>query len=366
MSPKVHIKEIKVNGVAQPLSYLKSLNHRENNLEVKFIAPHFKSRGQVTFYYRIIGLQENWLPRSINNIRMSSFPSGEYELQIYCENEDGIRSEQITKVPFNIIAPVWQRRWFQALVVLFLMGLTWLIVTIRFRQIRKKETLEQSLRERINELQTRALQAQMNPHFVFNALNSVQHFISADKQEQAMVALSKFAQLIRMIFEQSKEKEISLDRELEFLKLYLDFEKMRYGKKVAIELDVAHALKPHVNSIYIPPLLIQPIIENAFKHGLMDKEEGGKVSIKFEPLSNIVQCTIEDNGMGRKYIALKKTKPPKWRQTPSGLNTTRERLALLHKDKIAMPSDLEIIDLENDQGESIGTKVIMRIPMKKV
>ncbi|MCB0644976.1 MAG: histidine kinase, partial [Phaeodactylibacter sp.] len=365
LAPLVHIEGIRVNDQQVKSSALQQLSHRQNNLEFQYIALHFRSRGKVSYFYRVEGLQEEWVRTDSRSLRFNALPPGSYTFYVYSKTEDGVRSAEATSVSFHIATPFWQEWWFVLALALVLIGLTWLFVTIRFRQIRKKEMVERSLRERINELRTRALQTQMNPHFVFNALNTVQHSISANDPERAMVTLSKFAQLIRMIFEQSKEKLIALDRELEFLKLYLDFEQMRQGDRVAISFEIDPELRAEASVIKLPPLLIQPVIENAFKHGLLDKETDGLVRISFEKRSDLVQCTIEDNGVGRAYSVQKKEQSANTKHTPSGLKTTAERLALLHNSDAKSSSYLKVTDLYDATGQGAGTKVTLQIPIHK-
>lgn len=363
LAPTVHLNEIRINGNPVEPKAFHELGYQQNNLEFQYIALHFRSRGNLTYFYRLKGLEEEWTETESRSVRFNALAPGNYEFQIYSKTEDGVSSPCQTTVSFHIATPFWQEWWFILGLAMLLVGLTWLFVTIRFRQIRKKELLERTLRERINELRTRALQTQMNPHFVFNALNTVQHSISANEPEKAMVTLSKFAQLIRMIFEQSKEKEIRLDRELEFLRIYLDFEQMRFGSRVRIDLEIAPELAAQASTISIPPLLIQPVIENAFKHGLLDKETNGDLQVHFEQVDHCIRCSIEDNGVGRAYSAQKKTLSGNLKHRPSGLRTTAERLAILHNSDTNSSSYLKVVDLFDRTGRSAGTRVILLIPM---
>ena len=161
---------------------------------------------------------------------------------------------------FEIAQPWWETWWFYTLVALGLIGGTGLVFYNRFRRIQKKEKRKQEFNDHINELKSMALQAQMNPHFVFNAMNAIQKFLTTNEQEQAMIYLARFAQLIRTIFEQSKQKEITLEEEIEFLKLYLDLEKLRFKDKVEVQFVIDDSITEEDYDIKIPPLLIQPIV----------------------------------------------------------------------------------------------------------
>lgn len=204
-----------------------------------------------------------------------------------------------------------------------------------------------------------ALQTQMNPHFVFNALNAIQLFLTNNDEENAMNYLAKFARLIRLAFEYTKESYISLDQEIEFLNLYLTLESLRFSNSVDIKMELDEFVRDNESEFKIPPLLIQPVIENAFKHGLFHKKQNKKLEIKFESIDGLLKCTITDNGVGRKKAA----QINNWKNSShksSGLKNTRTRLKLLHngsnnsKNKI---TTFNITDLYDENENPSGTKV---------
>ncbi len=174
--------------------------------------------------------------------------------------------------------------------------------------------------------------------------------------------MARFAQLIRSIFEQSKEKIVTLDEEFEFLKLYLDLEKLRFKDKEKINFEVDKTISEADYDLQIPPLLIQPIVENAFKHGLMHKEEGGELKIEFSKNDEFLFCKIEDNGVGRE-LAREMGEGKLRRERPSGLKTAKERLAILNQSSLKLKdfNNLVIQDLVDKRGKSIGTSVEVKI-----
>ena len=172
-------------------------------------------------------------------------------------------------------------------------GLIGVAFFIRFRRLRKQEKIRYDFEQKVNEMRGLALQSQMNPHFIFNALNAIQLFLTTSDEESAMIYLARFARLIRLTFEQSKAKFIPLEQELEFLNLYLSLESLRFSNTIDVNLIIPDNIKNKLYDFNIPPLLIQPIIENAFKHGLFHKKEDKKLIIKFEKTGSFLKCTIK-------------------------------------------------------------------------
>jgi tetratricopeptide (TPR) repeat protein len=211
------------------------------------------------------------------------------------------------------------------------------------------------------ELEMRALRAQMNPHFIFNCLNSINRFILKNNTDEASDYLTKFSRLIRMVLNLSQKSFILLAEELECLKLYIQLEQMRFKNAFYYHICCDEAID--MEEVLIPPLLLQPFVENAIWHGLMHKEDNGILSIAIIKNDNHLICTIKDNGIGRKTAALLNNE--KLTQKSLGLQITKERLKLLEDDHHNKAS-FEVIDIENENGEATGTEVIITIPVKNM
>jgi tetratricopeptide (TPR) repeat protein len=227
---------------------------------------------------------------------------------------------------------------------------------------RKNDRLENEksnseLKLKAAELEMQALRAQMNPHFIFNCLSSINRFILKSETEAASDYLTKFSRLIRIVLTNSKNKKITLEDELEMLKLYLDMERLRFKNSFSYNISFTNSIE--TDNIYVPPLLLQPFAENAIWHGLMNKEGNGNLSINLNTEDDFLICTITDNGIGRKAA----TELKAWsteKQKSMGLKITHERLALLNEfeqDK----TFFEFEDLYDEMGKAAGTKVILRI-----
>ncbi len=206
-----------------------------------------------------------------------------------------------------------------------------------------------------NLLALRSLRTQMNPHFIFNALNSVNNYIAKNDERSANKYLSDFSALMRSVLENSEEDFIPLQKEIELLKLYLELEHSRFPDKFDYEVDIDP--KIDIESFQIPPMLLQPYIENAIWHGLRYKEEKGYLKVQMIHLDAAnIEISIEDNGIGRKHSVALKTEHQK-KKTSKGMSTTKKRVAILNKmydDKV----DISIDDLKKDE---TGTVVVLRI-----
>ncbi len=229
-------------------------------------------------------------------------------------------------------------------------------------EVEKKQT-EMMLAETKNkmaEAEMQALRAQMNPHFIFNCLNSINRYIVKSDQATASLYLTRFAKLIRLILDNSHSKNVVLSNELEALRLYIEMESLRFDSKFSYEITVDKDVP--VDSIEVPPLIIQPYIENAIWHGLLHKTDPGSLQIHLNLLSpSMLQCIIQDNGVGREKAAELKSKTAT-RKKSLGMELTENRLLLLNQ-YASVHSSVEIEDLKNGEGEASGTRVILKIPI---
>lgn len=223
-------------------------------------------------------------------------------------------------------------------------------------QLRQEEKLKREFHEQLADVEMKALKAQMNPHFIFNSLNSINWYIIKSESEKASLYLTKFSKLIRLILDNSNHKIISLDQELTALKLYLDLEVFRFNEKFAYTISIQPELNPL--SIGIPPMIIQPFVENAIWHGLLHKETPGKLEIAVGQMEGGIQCVITDNGVGRKKAGELKSKAAD-KEKSYGMKITRDRLNMLNRETTI--ASIEIIDLVDEQEQASGTKVIVKI-----
>ena len=223
------------------------------------------------------------------------------------------------------------------------------------RSIKLVEKERANMQIRLIESEARALRAQMNPHFIFNSLNSIKALINKDKNDVAAGYLTTFSKLIRTLFQNSDKREVSLFEEIETCKLYTKLEQMRFGDKIEFTFNIDETID--LKDIKVPALVLQPFIENAIWHGLVPKESGGNVTISVKRSDGAIQCIIDDNGIGREQS---KRLKPQYEAThqSKGIGLTQSRLEL---DKILNEREdkIYIIDKEGENGKSEGTKIIM-------
>jgi tetratricopeptide (TPR) repeat protein len=233
------------------------------------------------------------------------------------------------------------------LIIVFLIIMLW-IQRKRSRSEKKALLLEQRL-----------LRSQMNPHFIFNSLSSIQNFIVTEKPDKASIYLSKFSKLVRNILDNSVQEFVSLEKEISTIENYLELQKVRYAGKFDYNIDIDIAIDPEI--VRIPPMLAQPFIENAIEHGIKHRETPGHINIRFSLKDHTLLFEVEDDGVGRqKAREIEIQINPEHKSMATSL--TRERLVNLNR-KLHRKIELEIIDLRNALGEACGTRVVFGVPV---
>jgi len=204
-----------------------------------------------------------------------------------------------------------------------------------------------------------ALRAQMNPHFIFNCLNSIDRYIISNDMRKASEYLNHFGRLIRLILQNSRANYVNLKDEIEALELYIKLEQMRFHHTFCYQIDISPGLNPE--NYEIPPMLIQPFVENAIWHGLHPKEGKGAVKVGIRRGDDVITCTVEDDGIGRAAAkAIKDAQPIK--RKSMGMHITEERIEIINK-LFQTNNKIDIIDLYDEQGKAKGTRVVLHIPI---
>jgi sensor histidine kinase YesM len=218
--------------------------------------------------------------------------------------------------------------------------------------------LETEFEQKLADTEMTALRAQMNPHFIFNCLNSIKLYTLDNEADKASDYLTKFARLIRLVLENSRSERVSLYHELEALQLYIELEAMRFKQKLQFDIRV----EPSIDQQYmrIPPLLLQPYVENAIWHGLMHKSEGGTVTVNVrQPQENLLHVDITDDGIGRQRAAELKSKSA-GKHKSFGMQVTADRIRMINQLHNTQ-THTQILDLVDSEGEPCGTRVFLAI-----
>jgi len=250
--PPISINEIKINEADIPLESEYNLAFDENTLLIKYIGLSYK--GKVRYKYRLKGLDDDWVTTSINEVRFPELRSGNYDFEVKSITKDGIESTETAKVHFKIKSHPLYSSTALILYTLLLFGSIFAYYQWRIWSIKKKEREKTAINKKFAELELQALQAQMNPHFVFNALGAIQNFILQKDDRTANRYLSRFGQLMRLFLESSKEKYITLNDELQLLQLYVDLERLRFDNKFDYHVDIPDTINPY--DLEIPSLTL--------------------------------------------------------------------------------------------------------------
>lgn len=365
-TPNILLQSFKVNNIIYKQNSLISLPYDISNLNIELLGITLKSRNNFFYEYRLKGIDSNWIKQNSTNslVRFTSLPPGNYTFECRVVNEDGV-SSNILQQPFTIATPWWQKWWFIVSISVITLAVLYFILQLKIKNLAKKnrEKLEQAkIQEALRNSQLIALKAQMNPHFIFNALNSIQEFIVLNDKINANFYLGKFADLMRLTLDLSNKEVISLHDELKVLKLYLELENLRFEENFEYTITT-HEISDEL-SIKIPAMLIQPYVENAVKHGLLHKPGLKKLSITFTlKNSDILVCIIEDNGIGLKRSTEMNALRSK-RHTSFATGATKRRLELLNygrSNSIAVKFET----LTNSNITVCGTRVLVEIPINK-
>lgn len=307
---------------------------------------------QVKYQYMLEGYSDDWSPMDNNTTAVfGNIPGGKYTFRLKALSPYGVWSE--TSYNFTVLPPWWKTWWAYTIYTIFFIAIFVLIGWSIQRRLLKKERQLNQLRE----LEMQALRAQMNPHFIFNCLTSINRFVLMNETEAASDYLTKFSRLIRTVLNNSKKSFISLEDELETLRLYLDMEKLRFNNGFEYHVQIDDQVE--IQNIFIPPLLFQPFAENAVWHGLMHKNGAGKLNIRLSVEDNILNFVMEDNGVGRGAASSIKSNSAE-KNKSMGLQITKDRLSLIngHSSEKAF---FEIRDLYDEAGNGAGTIILLKI-----
>ncbi len=376
-APYLHIYDVLIDGRQEDLVQFGtgidsisglvtdlSLPYYKNYISFHVNAISMRDLADVSYTYQLIGIdKEPQISSTGGIINYPNLPSGHYTFKLNASNSFGISQINPLEYTFEIRPAFWKTSWFT--VTCLLLG--FLAVRYYFKRkealYKKAEAEKNKVNKLIAELKIRAIRSQMNPHFMFNCLNAIQASIVAQNLNIASTYLSKFSKLLRMVLNYSEKDYIPLDKEVAFLDLYLELEKLRFGKSLEYAIELSEDIDPE--EIMLPSFLIQPFIENSIWHGLMHKADNRKLWIRFYCLDNqdLLCCEIEDNGIGRDRSAeLKKKNTSRIQHQSKGMRLSTERIELI-KLQSDEKINFKIEDLKDQNQTPTGTKVILTLPM---
>lgn len=361
VAPQLVINKMLVNNEAMDWTQKLELRNRQNNIAIDFSLLSFKGEDSLRIEYKINKGEWQKMASGSRVLNLPSLSSGKYLVSIRGFNKDGVPTAAPVDITFRIAAPFYKQGWFLVGILLLGMALVYIYFKWRLRNEKKRNELlsqKASLEQELQQSLLSSIKSQMNPHFLFNALNTIQSYIYTNEKENASQYLGKFSELTRMILDMSNKDIVPLSEEIKALTLYLELEKLRFEEKLEYRFTVDETIS--TETTYIHSMLIQPYVENAIKHGLLHLKGKWELSIAFTKTATGIKVTVDDNGIGRKRSdELNQLKFKKHHSFASQAN--QKRLEILNKG-LQQTISLEIIDKKDDHQNPTGTRVILHIP----
>jgi hypothetical protein len=357
---KINIREIRLFYRDTLLAPNSSLAYYNNNISFRYVGICLTNPAKVFYQYKLEGFDKTWSPVTTEDLAAySNLPPGNYVFKIKASNNEGIWNAQPYSFSFRIERPFWKTWWFWTLSILFIAAVITILFFLRVRAIKQKERVIMKRNVEMAEMEMKALRSQMNPHFIFNSLNAIQHFILKSDAPSASKYLNKFAKLIRMILNNSEKSTVSVREEVDALKLYLELEQLRFENKFDYTVEIDRDLD--ADYFEIPAMLLQPYVENAVLHGLNPKEGKGLLEVRIKSDNNYIVCSVIDNGIGRqKSELLKRDRLQKHESLGTKITNTRlELLNRIHNSEM----NVVVKDLYSNDGTAAGTRVDVYVPI---
>jgi ligand-binding sensor domain-containing protein len=347
----------KINEKGLPIDLY--LNYDENSLQIEFIGINLLDPKDQEYSFMLEGADEDWSDfQKERSVFYSNLTPGEYTFHVRSRDcTNGRFSEEIA-YSFIIIPAYWQTVSFMVAMILLFAAAVLVYFILRVQSIRAHEAEKSDFKHRLAEIEMTALRAQMNPHFLFNSLNSVNNFIIQNKKEEASEYLTKFSRLVRMVLQNSKEKLVSLEDELTALRLYIEMESLRFNNRFTYIEDIDRTIV--IAEVKLPPLLLQPYTENSIWHGLLHlTERKGELRLIITVIEHGVRIVIQDNGVGRASSEMLKSKSA-MKKKSMGMKLNEDRMGL-SKELHSLSIDVQLDDLVSDKEIAIGTRVTINL-----
>jgi hypothetical protein len=362
--PQVHVNSVHVLNEpyemkTDTMTHKKSLivSYDQDLVTIDFSVLNLSHPEENRFFFRMDD-DPAWHQLNSGSVNLVKLSAGNYILHVTGSNNSGLMNPTGDTLYISILPPYYQTWWFRMVIIIALILLLLAIRRRGINRVKREEKLKTEFNKQLAQAETKALRAQMNPHFIFNSLNSINSFVIEQKHEIASDYLIKFSKLIRLILDNSRTEMISLDKELETLKLYVLLESARFDNKFKCLYHIAEDV--NTNSIMIPPMLLQPFVENAIWHGLMQKEDEGVIVVEIK-LENeeFLNIAIIDDGIGREKAAELKSKSATHKS--HGLKVTSQRIEMMNNLN-STGAKVNVTDLKDAAGRALGTKVELIIP----
>lgn len=361
--PELIIEGLTINNTKQTLKSVYTLPYYQNNISVNFVGISYQLENTVLYKYKLEhGDVQDWIVTKSRRIDFSNLSPGTYLLSIATSNGSGKWNAGIKTIKFLINPPVWSIWWVQAIGAIVLIMLLFLAFISRIARLKREHRLENiainaekeklHVEKKLVELEQKALSLQMNPHFIFNSINTIKGFYTGNSKKEGDLYVEKFASLMRIILNNSAVDKVRLSEEIRLLYLYLELAAIRRDHSFKYAIHIENGINPQ--QISIPSMLLQPFVENAIIHGIASMKGDGMITIKFATIDGMLKCLILDNGIG---IAKSKINNKYRLHNSMGIEIVRQRLVLLSEN-----SRLTIEDVMDGTGNVCGTSVTIVLP----
>ncbi len=327
---------------------------QDRNLNISFSARNYGNQNHLKFYYKLLPLHKKWIESPTRTISFNQLSPGEYTLEIMALDQHYNRGDSVLKIKV-------EPRWYETNIALAIFGILGIllvagVVIFLYKVFQKRHNKAVELNRKTQELELMALRSQMNPHFVHNSLNAIQYYVQMNDVDKSEEYLTKFSELIRLFFEYSREKEITLNQEIDLLTRYIEIEQLRFEDKITYFIHIDERLDTKYQKI--PTMILQPLVENSINHGLFHKQGSGRIDIYFNYISdNEFQTIIKDNGIGmEKAKEIYKNSVKNYRSHSSMV--LDERLKLLNETK---QWGISFSVNSNSELPNTGTEIIITI-----
>jgi ligand-binding sensor domain-containing protein len=353
--PRIHITEVLLNNNIIEKTNNQIFDFQSNNIQFNFSGISFKSLGNITFKYRLLGLEPDWIVTKNNTVRYSSLPPNNYTFEVTAISKNNLESSNPSLFMFTIKPPFYKTWWF----IMIAAGTIILFIVYLFYRRNLKIKQDEKIKENISNLRYKALNAQMNPHFINNLLVNIENLVNKGELEEVKGSLSKFAELVNLILQSTKSNLINLTDEIEMAKLYLELQKLRFHKNTTYTINTESISEEELENILVPPMILQPIIENAFKHGFKNGDKTNSICVDFKiENEEFLICEILDNGVGIQ----KNEKSTTSNSSGISFSNINERLQLINESK--SKENLVIVSNVTDEFNTlVGLKITLKIPL---
>ena len=358
---KVLITSIELSDttISAPANSKYLFRYNQNNITFSYLSVDYKLGPSITYRYKLSGFDTGFVYAGKQRMaRYTNLSAGTYYFTAEASLNGYDWFASGGEMEISIEKAFWRTGWFRLLLTAFMGLILFIVYSIRINKIKRDETLKRDFENQLAQVRMNLLRTQMNPHFLFNSLNSINSFILKNDRQNASGYLTKFSRLMRLILDNSRNEWVTLERELKAIELYVQLESLRFNHSFTYKLNLPETI--NTENLVLPPMLIQPYIDNAIWHGLMYKKEpGGLLTVDLKEYDQTIEVKITDNGVGRAAAGALKSKSA-LQEKSYGMKITAERMRVVNM-AYKIDAQAQVNDLLDEAGQPAGTEVVLSL-----